>query len=60
MKSLLKTLRRVFVGFWQGVSAVRRFVVNLLFLLVVIFSLSLFFFSGEKKIPDGAALILSP
>jgi len=60
MKSLLKTLRRVFVVFWQGVSTVRRFVVNLLFLLVIIFFLSIFFFSGAKQVPDGAALILSP
>jgi protease-4 len=60
MKSVLKTLRRMFVLFWQGVSAVRRFVVNLVFLLVVILVLSIFLFSGGKQVPDGAALILSP
>lgn len=60
MKSMLKILRRMFVLFWQGVSAVRRFVVNLVFLLVVILVLSVFLFSGGKQVPDGAALILSP
>jgi protease-4 len=60
MKSVLKTLRRMFVLFWHGVSAVRRFVVNLVFLLVVILVLSIFLFSGGNQVPDGAALILSP
>jgi protease-4 len=59
MKSMLKILRRMFVLFWQGVSAVRRFVVNLVFLLVVILVLSVLLFSGGKQVPDGAALILS-
>lgn len=60
MKSLFKKLGRIFAGFWHGVSVARRFVVNLLFLLFIIFFLSIFFFSGAKRVPDGAALVLSP
>ena len=60
MIGFLKILRRMFVVFWQGVSVVRRFVVNLVFLLVIILMLSILLFSGVKQVPDGAALILSP
>jgi len=60
IKSFFRSLRRILRLFWEGVSIVRRFVGNLLFLLLVILFLSVFLFGGGREIPDGAALILSP
>jgi protease-4 len=60
MKSILQSLRRILVLFWKGVSTARRFVVNLVFLVVVVLLLSLLLFGDRKQVPDGAALILSP
>jgi protease-4 len=53
-------IRRVLSFFWNSVSAVRRFVGNLLFLLLVVFLIALVFFEGGDQVPEGAALILSP
>jgi protease-4 len=60
IKSLFSGLRRILRLFWDGVSMVRRFVGNLLFLLLVILFLSLFLFGRGQEVPDGAALILAP
>ncbi|MCK5205447.1 MAG: signal peptide peptidase SppA, partial [Desulfobacterales bacterium] len=46
--------------FWNSVSALRRFVGNLLFLLLVVFLLVVVFFDGDEDVPEGVALILSP
>lgn len=53
-------IRRFLRSFWDGISALRRFVGNLLFLLLVIFLIGVFFFGGDEEVPDGVALILSP
>jgi protease-4 len=53
-------IRRFLSFFWNSVSAVRRFVGNMLFLLLVVFLIALVFFEGGDQVPDGAALILSP
>ncbi len=53
-------IRRFLSFFWSSVSAVRRFVGNLFFLLLVVFLIALVFFEGGDQVPDGAALILSP
>jgi protease-4 len=53
-------IRRFFSFFWNSVTALRRFVGNVLFLLLFIFLVALVFFSGKEDVPDGAALILSP
>jgi hypothetical protein len=53
-------IRRFLSAFWDGVSAVRRFVGNLLFLLLVVFLIVVVFFDGDKEVPEGVALILSP
>ena len=60
MKSLLKALGYLIRGFWQGLSVCRVIIGNLLFLALVILFLSIFFYGDKNKIPDGAALILSP
>ena len=60
MKSLLKAFGYLIRGFWQGLSVCRAMVGNLIFLALIIFFLSIFFYSDKKDIPDEAALILSP
>jgi protease-4 len=52
-------VRRFLSFFWNSITVARRFVVNLLFLLLVIFLISILFFDSEEDVPDGAALILS-
>jgi len=53
-------IRRFLRFFWNSVSAMRRFVGNLLFLLLVVFLIALVFFESGEEVPEGAALILSP
>lgn len=53
-------VRRFLSFFWNGVSILRRFVGNVLFLLLVIFFIAILFFDSGEEVPDGAALILSP
>ncbi|UCE55417.1 MAG: signal peptide peptidase SppA [Desulfobacterales bacterium] len=59
MKGLMRKLGRLVDVFWKSVSAFRRFVVNILFLVLVIFFLSIFLFDRGREVPDGAALNLS-
>ena len=60
IKRFFRSLRRILRLFWDGVSVVRRFVGNLLFLLLVVLILSLLLFGRGPEVPDGAALVLSP
>ena len=63
MRGMTKPLgkfRRFLSFFWNSVTIVRRFVGNLLFLLLVIFLISILFFDSEEDVPDGAVLILTP
>jgi protease-4 len=53
-------IRRFLGFFWNSISATRRFVGNLLFLLLVVFLIALVFFESGNEVPEGAALILSP
>ena len=53
-------IRRFLSFFWNSVSAMRRIVGNLLFLVLVVFLIALVFFNGGDEVPEGAALILSP
>ena len=53
-------IRRFLTFFWNSISALRRIVGNLLFLLLIIFFIAIAFFNSEEDVPDGAALILSP
>ena len=46
--------------FWNSVSATRRFVGNLIFLLLVVFLIAIVFFESGNEVPEGAALVLSP
>jgi len=53
-------IRRFLSFFWNSVSAARRTVGNLLFLLLIVFLIAVVFFDGEEDVPEGVALILSP
>ena len=53
-------IRRFLIFFWSSVSAFRRIVGNLLFLLLVVFLIAVVFFDGDEDVPEGVALILSP
>ena len=53
-------IRRFLSIFWNSVSALRRIVGNLLFLLLIILFIAIVFFDRGEEVPDGAALILSP
>ena len=59
MKTIFKAIASFFSGFWRGLSLLRVIVGNLLFLVLVIFLLSILFYSSEKDFPDEAALMLS-
>ncbi|NNL75858.1 MAG: signal peptide peptidase SppA [Desulfobacterales bacterium] len=59
MKTMFKAIASFFSGFWRGLSLLRVIVGNLLFLVLVIFLLSILFYSSEKDFPDEAALMLS-
>jgi protease-4 len=59
MKSLVKTIRWLISGLWQGLSICRVIVGNLIFLALIILFLSIFFYDGKKDLPDKAALLLA-
>ena len=50
---------RLLSGFWRGVDESRRFVVNILFLALVV-ALVVAAFSGKPKVPKGGALVVKP
>jgi protease-4 len=53
-------IRRFLGFFWNSVSALRRIIGNLLFLLLIGFLIAVVFFDSDEDVPDGVALILSP
>ena len=59
MKSLVKAIRWLISGFWQGLSVCRVFVGNLIFLALIIVFFAIFFYDGKKDFPDKAALLLA-
>jgi protease-4 len=60
MKFFLSKIRRILSLFWEAVSVARRFVVNLLFIALVILIISIIMFERRPAVPEGVALILSP
>lgn len=54
----LSTLRRGIGSLWRGLDATRRFVLNLIFLLVLIVLLMAIFGSGLKPLSPKTALVL--
>jgi protease-4 len=60
MKKFIQKIGLTFKSFWNAVTLSRRFIGNLIFLVVIIFLLSFFLFDTGSQVPQGAALILSP
>ncbi len=54
----LSTLRRAFGAFWRGLDATRRFLLNLIFLLIVIAFFWMIFGGGAKPLAPKTALVL--
>jgi len=54
----LSTLRRGIGSLWRGLDATRRFVLNLIFLLIVVLLLTSIFGSGLKPLSPKTALVL--
>lgn len=53
-------VRRAFSSLWRGIDQMRRFTVNVLFVLLVVFVLAWLFTDDGPDIPDQAALVLAP
>ena len=51
---------RTLGALWRGVDRARRFTVNFIFLVLVLFLLGLLFAGRESLVPDSGALILRP
>jgi protease-4 len=60
MKHERGKFRRITGSIWGAISAFRRIVANLLFILVIIIFFSLLLVNRGPKVPDGAVLVLSP
>ena len=58
--SILNRLGRFIGATWSGVDALRRFTVNVLFLVIVVGLLYLVFRDDTPEIEDGAALVIAP
>jgi protease-4 len=56
---MLKSMGRFFRYFWQSLTVLRRFLANLILLLMLIF-VGVLLFSGGETVPEGAALIVTP
>ena len=59
MKTLFKFIGSIIRGFWNGLTVCRVVIGNLIFLVLIIFFLSIIFYDSEEDFPDNAALILS-
>jgi len=59
MKTLFEVIGKLIRGFWHGLTVCRVIVGNLIFLVLIIFFLSVFLYDSEKDLPDEGALILS-
>ena len=57
---LFKTIGRMVKSFWRGLTVLRQFSVNLIFLIILVAVVSFLLSGFEKKIPGAAALILAP
>jgi len=58
--ALFKTIGRMVKSFWRGLTVLRQFSVNLIFLIILVAVVSFLLSGFEKKIPGAAALILAP
>ena len=59
MKSLFKAINYLFSGFWRGLSVLRIVVGNLIFLMLIVFLISILLHDSDEDLPDQAALVLA-
>jgi protease-4 len=59
MKSLFKLIGNLIRGFWNGLTVLRAVIGNIIFLVLIIFVVSILFYDSEKDLPDKAALVLA-
>ena len=57
---IFKAIGRMLKSFWHGLTILRQFVLNLIFLVILVVVLIFLFADKEKAFPDSAALVLSP
>lgn len=57
---ILKRLKSIFAILWKVLTVARGAVANLVFLLFLLFFLSMFFADGEETLPRDAVLLLNP
>ena len=60
MKKFFSIIGRIFRAAWNAVTLSRRAVGNLLFIALVLILVVAVFFDRETRVPEGAALVLSP
>jgi protease-4 len=59
MKSIFKAIKYLFSGFWHGLTVCRVVISNLIFLVLLIFLLSIFLYDADDALPERGALVLS-
>ncbi len=59
MKSLFKIIGNFIHGLWHGLTVCRLVIGNLIFLVLIVFFISIIFYDSEQAFPDQAALVLS-
>jgi protease-4 len=60
MANVIRRIIRPFRAFWQGVSVLRRFTANLIFLVLIIFLISVLMVGERSDMPEEAALVMAP
>jgi protease-4 len=57
---LIKAAGRMVKSFWHGLTVLRQFSLNLVFLMILVLLASYLLSGFEKKLPASAALVLAP
>jgi protease-4 len=60
IKKTVRKFGHIIKTFWNAISITRRFIGNLIFLILIILLLSIFIFEDDSKAPESGALIISP
>ncbi len=60
MKGMSHNMKSIFSFIWKSIDIGRRIIGNVLFIVFVIFVISVLLFNKSEEVPDGSALMLSP
>ena len=60
LAAIFKSIGRMLVSLWNGLSLLRQFFTNLIFLVILVVLISLLLADRGSKLPPKAALIFSP